>query len=84
VSIVKVKLNLTFPSQRVNQPVLAQVIKNFDVDVDIRRADVEANVGGYIMLEISRSEANIDSAIAFMKTMGIGVGFIGTDEVQAY
>jgi ABC-type methionine transport system ATPase subunit len=84
VSNIKVKLNLTFPSQRVNQPVLAQVIKNFDVDVDIRRADVEANVGGYIMLEIAGSETNIDSAIAFMKTLGIGVGFIGTDEVQAY
>lgn len=83
-SNIKVKLNLTFPSQRVNQPVLAQVIKNFDVDVDIRRADVEANVGGYIMLEIAGSETNIDSAIAFMKTLGIGVGFIGTDEVQAY
>lgn len=81
---IAIKLNLTFPSERVNQPVLAQVIKNFDVDVDVRRADVEANVGGYIMLQMSGTESQIDSAIAFMKTLGVGVGFLGTDEVQAY
>jgi L-aspartate semialdehyde sulfurtransferase ferredoxin len=80
----RIKLNLTFPSERVNQPVLAQAIKNFDVMVDIRRADVEANVGGYIMLEMAGTEEQIDSAIAFMKTLGVGVGFIGSDEVQAY
>jgi ABC-type methionine transport system ATPase subunit len=84
VNTIAIKLNLTFPSERVNQPVLAQVIKNFDVDVDVRRADVEANVGGYIMLQMSGTESQIDSAIAFMKTLGVGVGFLGTDEVQAY
>jgi ABC-type methionine transport system ATPase subunit len=83
-SDAKVKLNLTFPSERVNQPVLAQAIKNFDVDVDIRRAQVEANVGGYIMLEMTGDEKQIDSAIAFMKSLGVGIGFIGADEVQAY
>ncbi len=83
-STVKVKLNLTFPTERVNQPVLAQAIKNFNVSVDIRRADVQANVGGYIMLEMTGEENDIDSAIAFMKTLGVGVGFIGSDEVQAY
>jgi ABC-type methionine transport system ATPase subunit len=84
VSTTKVKLNLTFPAERVNQPVLAQAIKNFDISVDIRRAEVEANVGGYIMLEVAGPEDQIDAAIAFMKTLGVGVGFIGADEVQAY
>jgi L-aspartate semialdehyde sulfurtransferase ferredoxin len=83
-TIISVKLNLTFPAERVNQPVLAQTIKNFDVSVDIRRADVQANVGGYIMLEMSGEEKELDNAIAFMKSLGVGVGFIGSDDVQAY
>lgn len=82
--IQHVRLNLTFPTDRVNQPVLAQVIKNFDVTADIRRAEVEANVGGYIMLELSGTEKQIDDSIAFMKALGVGVGFIGSDDVQAY
>ncbi len=80
----KVRLNLTFPETRVNEPILAQAIKNFDVIVDIRRAQVEANVGGYIMLEMTGTDEAIDASIAFMKSLGVGVGFIGSDEVQAY
>jgi ABC-type methionine transport system ATPase subunit len=79
-----VRLNLTFPDDRVNQPILAQVIKNFDLVADIRRAEVEANVGGYIMLEVTGTERQIDDGISFMKALGVGVGFIGADEVQAY
>jgi ABC-type methionine transport system ATPase subunit len=82
--IQHIRLNLTFPATRVNEPVLAQAIKNFDVSADIRRAQVEENVGGYIMLELSGTEKQIDESIAFMKALGVGVGFIGSDEVQAY
>jgi ABC-type methionine transport system ATPase subunit len=78
------KLNLTFPIERVNQAVLAQAIKTFDVTVDIRRAQVQSNVGGYIMLEMTGTDEQLDGAIAFMKSLGVGVGFIGSDEVQAY
>ncbi len=79
-----VRLNLTFPTERVNEPVLAQVIQNFHVVADIRRAQVQANVGGYIMLEMTGTDKQIDDSIAFMKAMGVGVGFIGSDDIQAY
>jgi ABC-type methionine transport system ATPase subunit len=78
------RLNLTFPSDRVNQPILADVIKKFDVVADIRRAEIAANVGGYIMLEMTGSEKQIDDSIAYMQSLGVGVGFIGSDDVQAY
>jgi len=79
-----VRLNLTFPSDRVNEPILADVIKKFEVSADIRRAEVEANIGGYIMLEMTGTERQIDESIAYMNALGVGVGFIGSDEVQAY
>ena len=80
----KVRLNLTFPADRVEQPLLAQAIKNFGVIADIRRAQIEANTGGYIMLELTGTDRQIDDSIAFWKAFGVGVGFIGADEVQAY
>ncbi len=83
-SIQKVRLNLTFPADRVEQPLLAQAIKNFGVSADIRRAQVEPHTGGYIMLELSGTDKQIDDSIAFWKAFGVGVGFIGSDEVQAY
>jgi len=80
----KVRLNLTFPVERVDQPLLAQAIKNFGVVADIRRAQIEPHTGGYIMLELSGTDKQIDESIAFWKAFGVGVGFIGADEVQAY
>ncbi len=83
-SLQKVRLNLTFPVERVEQPLLAQAIKNFGVVADIRRAQIEPNTGGYIMLELSGTDKQIDDSIAFWKSFGVGVGFIGAEEVQAY
>jgi ABC-type methionine transport system ATPase subunit len=79
-----VRLNLTFPVDRINQPLLAQAIKNFGVVADIRRAQIEPHTGGYIMLELTGTEKQIDESIAFWKSFGVGVGFIGTEEAQAY
>ncbi len=83
-SLQKVRLNLTFPVDRVDQPLLAQAIKNFGVSADIRRAQVEPQTGGYIMLELTGTDKQIDDSIAFWKAFGVGVGFIGSDEVQGY
>ncbi len=80
----KVRLNLTFPTDRVDQPLLAQAIKNFGVSADIRRAQVEPRTGGYIMLELTGTDKQIDDSVAFWKAFGVGVGFIGIDEAQAY
>ena len=79
-----VRLNLTFPVERVDQPLLAQAIKQFGIIADIRRAQVEPEMGGYIMLEVTGTDKQIDDSIEFFKSYGIGVGFIGADEVQAY
>ncbi len=80
----KVRLNLTFPVDRVDQPLLAQAIKNFGVVADIRRAQIEPQTGGYIMLELTGTDKQIDDSVAFWKAFGVGVGFIGIDEAQAY
>lgn len=82
--IQKVRLNLTFPVDRVDQPLLAQAIKEFGVIADIRRAQIEPKTGGYIMLELTGTDKQIDDSVAFWKAFGVGVGFIGIDEAQAY
>lgn len=79
-----IRLNLTFPVDQVERPLLAQAIKQFGVVADIRRAQVEPLTGGYIMLEISGTDRQIDESIEFFKSHGVGVGFIGSDDVRAY
>lgn len=83
-TINSVRLNLTFPTKRTNEPVLADVVKKFKVSVDIRRAQVTENVGGYIMLEMTGTDEAIDESVAYMKAVGVGVGFIGQEDVGSY
>ncbi len=83
-SVQSVRLNLTFPVERVEEPLLAIAIKKFGVIADIRRAQIEPETGGYIMLELTGTDKQIDESIAFFKSYGVGVGFIGSDEIQAY
>jgi ABC-type methionine transport system ATPase subunit len=82
--VQSVRINLTFPIDRVDQPILAQAIKKFGVVADIRRAQIEPATGGYIMLELTGTDRQIDDSIAYFKSFGVGVGFIGADEVQGY
>jgi ABC-type methionine transport system ATPase subunit len=79
-----VRLNLTFPIDKITEPLLARAIQNFHVTADIRRAQIEPETGGYIMLQLTGTEKQIDESIAYWKSFGIGVGFIGQDEAQAY
>jgi hypothetical protein len=82
--VQKVRLNFTFPTELVNQPALSDAIKRFGISVDIRQANVEANVGGYIMCEVTGTDAQIDQSVEYLKALGVGVGFIGADDVSAY
>jgi ABC-type methionine transport system ATPase subunit len=81
--VQSVRINLTFPIDRVDQPILAQAIQKFGVVADIRRAQIEPATGGYIMLKLTGTDRQIDESIAYFKSFGVGVGFIGSDEIQA-
>jgi len=48
---IVVRVKLTFPESLVRTPVLAQVVKRFGVEPNIRRANVEEH-GGWIVCEI--------------------------------
>jgi ABC-type methionine transport system ATPase subunit len=79
-----VKMNFTFPASQVREPALARAVAKFGVSVDIRKAQVEENVGGYIMCQVTGATSKIDSMVEYLKSIGVGVGFIGSDDVQAY
>jgi len=42
------RVRLTFPEELVREPVVAQLVRRFDVEPNIRRASVEAHQGWII------------------------------------
>ena len=64
------KALLKFSPKMVNQAVITDLIKNFDVSFNILRADINSK-GGKMLIEISGSQ--VDEGIAYIQKAGIDV-----------
>ncbi len=72
----QVRVKLTFPESEVRRPVLATLVRQFDVEPNIRRADVEEH-RGWILCEIDGEALQIDAALAWLREEGINVDLLG-------
>ena len=75
-SEVRVKVKLTFPESEVRRAVLATLVRRFDVDPDIRRADVEEH-RGWIVCEMDGQSAQVEAALEWLRSEGITVDLLG-------
>ncbi len=63
---------LTFPEERVTQPVIYHLVKDFDVVPNIRRAAIE-NHFGWLVLEVEGEPEQIRAAEAYLREHGIEI-----------
>ena len=68
-SAVRVKVKLTFPESEVRRPVLAIMVRQFDVEPNIRRADVEEH-RGWIVCEVDGEAAQVEAALELAPRRG--------------
>ncbi|MBW6462857.1 MAG: NIL domain-containing protein [Dethiobacteria bacterium] len=71
--MVKQKVVLRFPPNIVEQPTIYMLIKDFDLMVNILRADINPRKEGRLMMEISGEEANYQKAMTWLKKQGLSV-----------
>jgi ABC-type methionine transport system ATPase subunit len=76
VSTVSVRVKLTFPESDVRRPVLATMVRRFDVEPNIRRADVEEQ-RGWIVCEVEGEAAQVEAALDWVRGEGISVDLLG-------
>jgi ABC-type methionine transport system ATPase subunit len=69
---MSVHVRLVFPEQLVREPVVSRLAKRFDVEANIRRANVEED-SGWILCELDGNPAAIDEAIAWLNSTGVRV-----------
>jgi ABC-type methionine transport system ATPase subunit len=74
--VSQVRVKLTFPESEVRRAVLATLVRQFDVEPNIRRADVEEH-RGWIVCEIDGEALQIDAALAWLRGEGIAVDLLG-------
>lgn len=75
------RVHLTFPENLVQEPVLYNMSKQFDVITNIRRANVEDSFG-WVILELSGDDAAVKSALDYVEGLGVQVSPIDGDVVE--
>jgi L-aspartate semialdehyde sulfurtransferase ferredoxin len=74
--MIQVRVKLTFPESLVRVPVLARLVRQFDVEPNIRRANVEEHQG-WIICELDGQPAAVEGALAWLRDEGVQVDLLG-------
>nr|WP_320010834.1 NIL domain-containing protein [uncultured Desulfobulbus sp.] len=60
------KVYLYFPQSETEKPIVYELIKQFDLVVNIFRAKVVNEAAGYLSLELTGTQENMDKAFAYL------------------
>ena len=69
------RLELTFPEKLIKKPIIYDLVKDFDVIPNIRRANVDENFG-WMVLEMSGEEDRLEAALAHLQEIGVEIEFL--------
>jgi ABC-type methionine transport system ATPase subunit len=74
--MIGMRVRLTFPEELVREPIIAQLVRTFDVVPNIRRADVGEQTG-WIVCELDGDAATLDESLAWLRNVGVQVDLLG-------
>jgi ABC-type methionine transport system ATPase subunit len=76
-----VRLYVSFPETLVDRPMIYEIVKEFDVVPNIRRAGIEAQEG-WVILELTGTPQQRDGAIGYLEKIGCTVNRMEGDIVE--
>jgi len=78
--MARMRLRLTFPPSLIQEPILYRLVKDFDIVINIRRADVKTDYG-WVALEMEADEPVLQRGVAWLKQRGVQVDPIERDVI---
>lgn len=72
-----------FPKHLIDEPITSQLVKDFDLDFNILRADITANSEGLLILGLTGTDAALDRALAWARQQGVEVQPLSKDVVRS-
>lgn len=72
-NMIKRKLVLHFPKEKVDEPITYKLIKEFDLIFNILKAKVTPEEEGLLVLELTGEEKNFNAGIKYLKDIGLKI-----------
>jgi len=80
-SSLRRRVTLTFPPEKIREPVIYNIGHQFKIVTNIRSANVTENVG-WVTLEIDGEEGEYLKALAYLKEIGVKVEPVEKDVIE--
>ena len=71
------KLMLFFPKCECEKPIIYHLVKDYDLIVNIFRAKVTPEEEGYLVLDVTGTDAHIERAMDYLRTFGVRISPTG-------
>lgn len=79
---------LKFPKEVIDQPIICNVVKKYDVEFNILKAQILLQQEGVMVIEFMGHKANVKKGIDYLKSVGVKVqsmaGNINRDDEKCY
>jgi L-aspartate semialdehyde sulfurtransferase ferredoxin len=69
----KARLHLTFPEHLISEPVIHRMGTEFGLITNIRRANLDEERGGWIIVEVEGDDDRIAAAVSWLADIGLQV-----------
>jgi ABC-type methionine transport system ATPase subunit len=76
-----VRLFVSFPEDLVDRPMIYELVKQFDVVPNIRRANVESH-SGWVILELGGADEQRAAAVTYLEGLGCTVNAMEGDVLE--
>lgn len=73
---MQTKLMLKFGPETVNHPAVYELIKTFDLHINILKASINYNMKGELLMDVEGDSDRITAAMAFLEGLGIQADFV--------
>lgn len=67
---------LKFPKQVTNEPITYQLVKKFDLRINILKADINFKLEGYLVFDVDGNSKDIASALEYLEAAGVQADLI--------
>lgn len=79
--MAKLRFHITFPEDKIKEPIIYQIGKEYKVITNIRKADVTEKTG-WVDLELTGDPQEIERAVEGMRKKGVKVDPIERDILE--
>jgi len=71
------KLMLWFPKCECEKPIITHLVRDYDLVVNVFRAKVTPEEYGYLVLDVTGTEADIERALEYVRTFDVTINYTG-------